>query len=315
MNVGILGMGAYALSLSDILIYNKCNVMMWSKFQEEKDNLEINRGNDKVLPNYKIDSSIKLTCDLKEIIEFSDLLVIVIIAGGVRELVNEMMPYINNNNIVIATKGIEQKTGAFMSDIVSKLNTKNISVLSGGTFAIDMVKKEPLGLSISGTIYDEVKRAFENDYVKLEYIQNNKSLEILGSIKNVIAISSGILTGLQVNETTKNTFLTMAILDMQKILEVFDCDKLDILSFAGIGDLLLTCSSTTSRNFTYGKLIGENKDYNNYSNNTTVEGLYTLMSIHMLLHEKHVNINIIELIYDIVVNKKDSRSILEFINN
>ena len=110
--------------------------------------------------------------------------------------------------------------------------------------------------------------------------------------------------------------LTEAVHDMQNILSAFDCDKRTVTSFAGIGDLLLTCTSTKSRNFSFGKLIGENptrEKIEEYLNTTTVEGYYTLESIYQLLKNKQVTIPIIDLIYEIVVNGKDPNLLLLFL--
>ena len=110
--------------------------------------------------------------------------------------------------------------------------------------------------------------------------------------------------------------LTEAIHDMKKIISVLHGDKKTVLSFAGVGDLLLTCTSTKSRNYTYGKMIGENKskhELEDYVKNTTVEGLYTLKSIYKLLKDKKISIPIIDLIYDIAVEGDDPKKLLTFL--
>ena len=150
MKIGLFGTGAYGLALSSILTTNNHEVTMWTKFEEEKNNLELNRGNDNFIPNYRIDDSVKITTSVEECIKDKDLLIIAIPAAFVDGLCVEMKPYINNNNILIATKGIEQGTGLFMNEVVEKnLNTKNIAVISGPSFAIDLVSKMPAGLSIA----------------------------------------------------------------------------------------------------------------------------------------------------------------------
>ena len=101
MKVGIFGSGAYGMALSNILIDNNCDVMMWTKFTEEKDNLEKTRKNEKLIPNFKIADSIKLTTSVEECVKDKDLLIIVIPAAFVEDLVKEMTPYIKNNNILI----------------------------------------------------------------------------------------------------------------------------------------------------------------------------------------------------------------------
>ena len=141
-------------------------------------------------------------------------------------------------------------------------------------------------------------------------------MEICGSIKNVIALASGILDGLNANESTKAMLITDAMHDMEEILDAFDCNKRTVLSYAGIGDLLLTCTSTKSRNFSFGKLIGTKppkEEIENYIKNNTIEGYYTLKSIYQLLKNKKVSIPIIDLIYEITVEGNNPELLFSFL--
>ena len=322
MKVGILGTGAYGLALSSILRNNNCDIIMWTKFKEEKELLIKERQNKKLLPNYKLDDKIKVTNNIDKCIKRSDLLIIAIPAAYINDVALLMKPYIKNNHILIATKGIEQETGLFIDEILKKhLNTKNIAVISGPSFAADIVNKMPIGLSLASKSKKTIrlaKKAFENDYLKMRDTTDVIGVEICGSIKNVIAIAAGMLAGLEENSSTTAMFLTEAIHDMMEILDAFGANKKTVTSFAGLGDLLLTCSSVKSRNFAFGKMIGAKKskeEIDKYLKNTTVEGYYTLESIYKLLKNKKVNIPIINLIYDIVVNGKDPKKLLSFIVN
>lgn len=320
MKIGLFGTGAYGLALSSILVNNKHEVTMWTKFEEEKKELEKNGGNDNLLPGYRLDKSIKITNSVEECIKGKDLLIIAIPAAFVDGLCKEMEPFIDGNPILIATKGIEQGTGLFMNQVVAKhLNTENIAVISGPTFAIDLVSKMPAGLSLASESAETiilVKQALQNDYVKLRETDDIVGVEICGSIKNVIALSAGMLEGLKANETTKAMLIAEAMHDMEAILDAFDCNKRTVLSYAGVGDLLLTCTSTKSRNFSFGKLVGEKpprEEIDEYLKNKTVEGYYTLESIYQLLKDKEVTIPIIDLIYEIAVEGKNPELLLTFL--
>ena len=140
-----------------------------------------------------------------------------------------MKPYIKDNHIVIATKGIEQGTGLFMNEIVDKnLNTKNIAVISGPSFAVDIVTKMPAGLSIASKAPETIllaRQALQNNYIKLRETNDIIGVEICGSIKNVIALAAGMLDGLKANDSTKAMLITEAIHDMEEILDAFNCNK------------------------------------------------------------------------------------------
>ena len=321
MNIGIFGTGAYGMALSSILIENSCKVTMWTKFEDEKNNLVSTRKNEKLIPNYKIDETIKITTNVEECIKGKDLLIIAIPAAFIDSLCISIKPYIDKNtHILIATKGIEQGSGLFIDEILKKhLNTNNIAIISVPSFAIDIIKKMPIGLTVASKKPETIllaKQALQNNYIKLRETNDVIGVEICGSIKNVIALSSGMLEGLRANESTKAMFLTEAMNDMEEILDSFGANKKTVLSYAGIGDLLLTCTSTKSRNYSFGKLIGEKPSrdvIDKFLNNTTVEGYYTLESIYQLLKSKKITVPIIDLIYEIAVKGKNPDLLLKFL--
>ena len=320
MRVGLFGSGAYGLALSSILTHNRHEVIMWTRFEEEKKELEKSRKNEKYLPGFTIPEEVIFTTNVEECIKDTDLVIIAIPAAYVDSVCQTMKPYVKDNHIIIATKGIEQGTGLFMDQIVSKhLDTENIAVISGPSFAVDIITKKPVGLSIACKTSETIllaRQALQNSYLRLRECDDITGVEICGSIKNVIALAAGMLDGLQANESTKAMFITEAMNDMEEILTAFNCNRRTVDSYAGIGDLLLTCTSVKSRNYSFGRLIGEKpdqKELEKYLDNTTVEGYYTLESIYQLLRNKDVSIPIIDLIYEIVVNGKNPELLLSFL--
>ena len=321
MKIGIFGTGAYGMALASILSENKHDITMWTKFKEEKDLLIKDRGNQKLLPGFFLDNNIKITNNINECAKDKDLLVIAIPAAFVTDLCSELSYVVDKDvNICIASKGIEQNSGLFVHQIVGNyIDSENIAVISGPSFAVDVVTKKPIGLTLATTSINAknvVNKAFRNDYVKLRHTNDIIGTEICGSIKNVIALASGILEGLNASDSTRAMFITESIHDIEEIIDAFDGDRRTVLSFAGFGDLLLTCTSTTSRNYSYGKLVGERKskeELDNYVKNTTVEGYYTLESIYQLLNDKNVSIPVINLIYSIIKEGANPNELLTFL--
>ncbi|MBQ6477139.1 MAG: NAD(P)-dependent glycerol-3-phosphate dehydrogenase [Bacilli bacterium] len=321
MKIGILGTGAYGLALSSIMHDNGCDITMYTRTEEEKNVLETERVNKRRLPDYKIPDDIKITTSLEECLNDKDLIVCAIPAEFIDELAQNITPYIKpTDKILIATKGIEQDTGLLIHQIFSKyVKTKNIAVISGPSFATDLITKMPAGLSLASKnryTASVVRKALANKYIKLRNSKDLVGTEVCGAIKNVIALASGMLEGLGANESTKAMLLTEATHDMMEILQAFRARRVTVTSFAGLGDLILTCTSTKSRNYSFGKLLGQKaskKEIDKYLEETTVEGYYTLVSIYKLLKDKRVEIPIIDLIYDIAVEGDNPEKLLTFL--
>ena len=319
MKIGVLGSGAYGIALASIANNNKHNVTVWAHRQEEKDSLEKTRESNR-LKGYKIPSKIKFTTSLEESVKDKDLIVMAIPAFAFEETVIKMKEFISKKTpVLIATKGIQQDTCLFLHDVFHKYLSNRLAVISGPTFAIDIVSGSSIGMSLA-TKYkkvDNVVRAcFENEKTKFRSSKDIVGVEICASVKNVMAIASGMLEGMGVTDSTRALFLTESLNDIKELIHALGGRKKTILSFAGFGDILMTCTSKTSRNFSFGYIIGSGasqKEIDEYLNNTTVEGMYTLKSIHKLVRRKNVKMPIINLISDIINGKKKKEEMLRFL--
>ena len=319
MKICILGCGAYGLALASIFNKNKHNVVMWTYSKDEEISLIDKRESDKLL-GYKIPNDIKITSSIKRAIKNSNLIVIAVPAFAVDSVTSMIGNLVTKDmHILLATKGIENDTCDFLTDVLERYITSNkIAVISGPTFAKDIVLGVPIGLSLATTnvrTKNFIKKVMESDTTKLRDTQDVIGVQICGAIKNVMAIASGMLEGMDVTDSTKALFLTESLNDIKELIDALGGNKKTILSFSGFGDILMTCTSSNSRNFTYGKLIGEDRleEATNYSKNTTVEGLYTLRSIKELIKREHVKMPIVDLISDIIIGKKSKEDMLKFL--
>lgn len=319
MKVAILGCGAYGLALASILVKNKVDVTMWSYKEEEKDKLIKTRKSDK-LKNYKIPECINFSNNMNEVVRGKDLIVIAVPTFSFESTVIKLKECIDKRQpVLIATKGIQQDTCLFLHDVFKKHCKNKIAVISGPSFAVDIIREVPIGLSLAtkhNSVELLVRECFENKLTKFRSTNDIIGVEVCGSIKNVMAIASGMLEGMNATPSTKALFLTESMNDIKELLFALGGKKKTILSFAGFGDILMTSTSSSSRNFSFGCLIGKGKSkqvVDNYLKETTVEGMYTLQSIHKLVKKKNVKMPIINLIYDIINGKKDKEEILSFL--
>lgn len=321
MKITILGAGAFGLALASIFKENKNSVTVWSRFEEEVILLRKNNTNEKI-KNIKLPEDIKYTSDLNLAIENSEIVVIAIPAQFVDNLVKQLKPIVKKQYILIASKGIENDTFSFLEEVVRRgINTRKIAVISGPTFAVDIANKYPVGFTLASRSWmtrEVIKKTLVNSHVKVRASRDVVGVEVCGSIKNVISIAAGMIEGMNYPESTKAMFITESLHDLKNLIKALGGNKKTILNFAGFGDLLMTATSTKSRNFTFGKMLGENKskeEIEKYRKETTIEGLYTLESIYKLIKKKKVYMPIIYLIKDIVDGKKEAKCLIDLLTS
>ena len=320
MNISVIGTGIYGVALALDMASNGHQIKMWTEKEELAQHFQ-EKHDLKPVTDAFIPEAIKVTTDLKEALESTDFVVLATSAKYVRDVCLNMKKYFNTlTPICIASKGIENDTYSFLSDIVQKeLKAKHISVISGPTFAVDLIHNEPVALSAAVTSKKSFKYtslALANERVKLRENRDLCGTQLCGSVKNVIAIAAGMLDGLGFSESTRAFLITESMHDIKELLEKLECNPKTIMSFAGIGDLMLTSSSPKSRNYRYGKLLGERKSdkvITKYLKENTTEGYYTLLSIKGLTKNRKIKMPIINIIYDIAINHKDPEELIDFL--
>lgn len=319
MKVCILGAGAYGSALSIILSENGNDVTMWTRFEEEANRINSDHTCPK-LSGVTLPMDVKASSNLKDATAGAAFILIAVPTAFVSDVLNEAKEFIADKPIVIASKGIEQDSCLFVSDIVEKiLDTDNIAAFSGPSFAIDVANKVPVGLTLAckhRETIDLVTEAFCNNHFKLRVCSDIIGTEICGAIKNVVAIAAGILDGMGMPESTSAMFITESVHDIKSLIQGLGGDGGTITSFAGFGDLLLTATSPKSRNYSFGHLIGSGaskEEVNEYIKNTTIEGLYTLKSVHQLMETYNVDMPIVNLMEGIIYGNKKPEDLISFL--
>ena len=322
MKIAMLGTGAYSIALSFMLSKKKeNNIVLWTENENNVKEFNETHMLNNIFENTLLPENVSITNNYEECISGAGLIFIACAAKFVDDICGSIKPYYDKNTpICIASKGIEETTGSFLSDIVKNiLGTNNIAVLSGPTFAIDMVNNDPIALALAGTneeTINVIKENLSNDTLKLRECNDLIGIQICGSIKNVIAIASGMVKGLGYTESTLAFLINESLHDIKYLIDKLGGDKKTVLSFAGVGDLLLTCTSTKSRNYSFGFTVGSTKDpekIKEFLETHTVEGYYTLSSIYKLVRTKNIDLPIINLIYDIIMNGKDPNELPKFL--
>lgn len=319
MNIAMLGSGAYGIALSKVLYENNNKVTIWTKFEEEKNLVSSLRENPKVLPGIKIPEDILITTNIKEAVKDSDVIFLAIPMGALRSVVKLLEGIITESQILcITSKGVELETELFPSEVIKEvLDFENVAMLSGPSFAIELATGAETGFVVaseSEKARNTVKKCIESRKLIIETSPDIIGVQILATTKNIYAILLGILEGMEVSESTRASALKCIINDSRKLLELLGGNRKTAYSYAGLGDLLLTCMSDKSRNFSFGKYIVNAKNIDDALsklNTNTVEGIYSLKAIYKLLKASNIDIKSINYVYDVLYNNKNVDFILE----
>lgn len=193
MKVLVLGAGAYGLALASVL-NDKNKVTVYSVIEKEIDDLKKTYQNNKLFPNVELSRDINFTNNIDDSIKDTELIIVAIPTNFIEKTIRLIEGKIGTNiPICIASKGINNDTHMFAYDIIKNLlKTNNISILSGPSFAIDTIKKEHIILSLAGNNLEQIKTVFP-DYIKIETTSDIIGVELCGTLKNIFAISCGML--------------------------------------------------------------------------------------------------------------------------
>lgn len=321
MKTVILGAGAYGLALALSCYRNHHEVTIWTKIKSEKEELITYHENKKALPNVFIPEDITVTTDLSRL-KNANIIIVAIPISFLKTTLLEIKEYVTDSmHFCIATKGIENDTCMLAHQILESIvKTNHISILSGPTFAIDLANLAPSGLTLAAKDkeeYEIISKCLENNTTMLEYSTDLKGTALCGSIKNIYAIISGLLEGMKQTETTKALFYQKAAIELAYLIETLGGKKETAYSLAGIGDLILTCTSNKSRNFTLGYYLAtkSKEEINTYIKETTVEGYHTLLSIHKLCTQKEIILPLVNTIYDIIINQANKEKLLTILTS
>ncbi len=320
MKITVLGSGHFAIAIAHFLSKKENNnIVMWTHDEEKEKEFLKHRSLPSIM-DHKFNKNITVTASLEESLKDSKLIYVVTTSNHFLDLMTKVKKYYNDTPICIATKGIEENKKELLSNIVKNvLKTKNIAALSGPSFAIDMMNNYPVALALgsrSKKTINLVNNTLAGDTLKLRVTNDLEGIQLSGAVKNIIAIGAGIISGMGYPESTLAFYLTESIHDIKNAMHVIGGKKKTILSFAGIGDLILTSTSTKSRNFSFGYTVGKHQNKTKteeFLKNNTVEGYFTLKSVYSLLNDKNVKMPIIEILYNIIYENDDPKKLISFL--
>ncbi|MXO74271.1 NAD(P)H-dependent glycerol-3-phosphate dehydrogenase [Altererythrobacter aerius] len=260
--VGVLGAGAWGTALAQMLASDGRNVLLWAREPEIVEEVNTARRNSVFLPSAALQPTIEATGDLARMAAL-DVLLVVTPAQHMAVVLGAMPSH--PRDLVLCSKGIEAGTGRPMNEVAhDTAPTSRIAVLSGPTFAHEVAAGLPTAVTLAcggGTeqwnrLHPVIARAAFRPY----YSGDVAGAEIGGAVKNVLAIACGVVDGLGLGQNARAALIARGYAEMLRFGEALGAERDTLAGLCGLGDLVLTCSSTSSRNFSLGKALGEGAD-------------------------------------------------------
>lgn len=320
MKIGLIGSGSFGTALGSLLADKGYDVLMWTRSPEQAEGINQNHKNKKHLSDLILPEKLKASTSLEEVVREKDLLLSAPPSHVLTEIIHKIKDIVSPNcPIVSATKGIENETLRMVSEIFEaelpgRLH-KNLSYLSGPSFAREIIGKVPTVVSIAskneGTART-VQEIFSFTYFRTYWTPDVVGVELGGSLKNVIAIAAGVVDGLGQGQNSRAAVITRGLNEITRLGVKKGADPMTFLGPSGIGDLVLTCCGDLSRNRTVGMKLGQGKTLSEIlaEMNEVAEGVKTAKSAYDLSRKLGVSMPITEEVYKMLYEEKSPREVV-----
>lgn len=314
-NIAIIGSGSFGCALANHLSSKGNIVKIWS-FKEEEANIINNEHRCMFLEGSKLDESIKCYTSYEETIKDSEYVILVTPSKVIRETCKNIKEYITNQKIIVASKGLEENTNKLLSEVIKEeLNNNLIGILSGPSHAEEVIKGMPTNVTFASNdkeYNNEIKNLFNSSNFSIELTEDIIGVELGGALKNIIALSSGILSGLGYSSNIEAALITKGLNEIKNIGINMGAKEVTFYGLSGLGDLIVTCSSNNSRNRRAGILLSQNKKLEDIQNEIgmVIEGIDNVKVAKELIDKYKISCPIIETIYSIIYNDLEVQNIL-----
>lgn len=316
--ITIIGAGSWGTTLAKVLVENNHSVMLYGRSKEKLSLMSKTLINESYLPNIKLPKTLNFTSNLKDAINFSKLIILVVPSKTMNNYCIKIKSITEGKDktFLSCTKGFDQHSKLTMSKIIATNFPKSeIAVLSGPNHAEEIALQQPAATVIAAHNLNTAKKIqalFINDYFRPYISLDVRGVEIAGALKNIIAISAGLIAELGFGDNSLATLITRGLAEIQRFGMTFSANKNTFQGLAGIGDLIATATSSHSRNRTAGKLLAEGKSFDEIEHSTgmIIEGFYAIQIVHELSVIHQIDMPITENLYSIIFENKEPRHAL-----
>lgn len=308
--IGYLGMGAWGYCLASLLAAKGDDELVcWTTKPELAHHLAQTREHP-LLPGVRSTGKMTFTTNMAEALDHADIIIESVTSAGLRPVFEQVRSLgIPMCPIIITSKGIEQDTGCILPEVAIQVLGEDfrpyIGILSGPSFAQEVMRGLPTSVVASGYTTDTIQSICEAFVTPTFRIYPNADIlgvAFGGALKNIIGIACGISDGLALGCSSKAALMTRGLHEIRKLAVACGCKPETINGLSGMGDLCVTCSSPTSRNFRFGTLLaqGASAEEAQRQIGMVVEGAYTCVSALQLCQQRQVTMPIAEAVYNII---------------
>ncbi|CDZ74967.1 Glycerol-3-phosphate dehydrogenase [NAD(P)+] [Peptoniphilus sp. ING2-D1G] len=313
MKISVLGGGSWGTAIAKLLKYNEHDVEFYIRDEAVVNDVNTNNENSKYLPGVDL-LGLKATYNIYDAIKNAEAIVLGVPTNSIRGLLNQIKHEIDENVIIVnLAKGIEVETLYRVSEISEQILPNNVFVaLSGPSHAEEVGKNIPTAVTVSSKNHEiakKIQHAFVSKYFRVYTNDDLIGVEISGALKNIIALAAGMSDGLGYGDNTKAALATRGIYEISKLGIKLGARLQTFNGLAGIGDLIVTCTSMHSRNRRAGILIGKGisvKDVNAQIGQV-VEGIKTTKSAYYLSKKHSISMPITEKLYEVIYENLDPK--------
>ena len=311
MKVAVIGSGTWGTGLSQVLTDNGVNVTIYGNDPYQINDINVNHKNSFFFGDeITLSSKIKATLDLKEALDEADVILLSVPTAAFRSVLNQIVPLLYKPVIFINTaKGFDTEKNIRISELIRECvpaeYRKAVVSLIGPSHAEEVIVRDltcVCAVCTDSHIAMEIAELFSNEYFRVYANTDEVGSEIGVAMKNAIAIASGILEGLDYGDNARAALCTRGLAEIVRFGTHLGGKAQTYLGLTGLGDLIVTCYSFHSRNFTAGMQIGKDDGVENFfkNNKKTVEGIRTIKVIHDMAKEEGIELPIIEALYKVV---------------
>ena len=295
--VAVVGAGSFGTALAQLAAAEGRETLLWARDPELAQAINIARENPSYLPGQKLSAAIHATADLAELADW-DCWLMVTPAQAMRSVLDAAPRAARP--LILCSKGIEQATGKFLNNVATEASPgSEVGVLSGPSFADEVAAGLPTAVTFaseSQAFCDAVIQRLAGPTFRIYCIDDVVGAEIGGAVKNVLAIACGVVDGRGLGESARAALIARGYAEMSRFAEAQGAQRSTLAGLCGLGDLVLTCSSTSSRNFSLGRGLGQGRSASELleDRHSIAEGAFTAPVLARLARERGIDMPIVD---------------------